>query len=264
MGARQSMTTFGTMGLLVSLLVVGGCSGGKSSAEVATKVPTTKTVVVLLDKTASIRDQNGVFKDALTRIVASLRGGDKFRLAEITGSSEDDFSFIVSENIPAPPKYNMLSDNKTAYDHTMKVDKATRIAIRKSLAQKVRIELRKTPKAMSTDLFGAINTVGLYLSNKSDTKKILVILSDMIEEDNHGHFQRIKWSDKKRQEILTRETNLGLVPNLTGVSVYVVGARSPRISTTQNIRFFWTEYFKATHATLLPQHYAHSLLSWTE
>lgn len=247
------------------VLTMTGCSkpGGLSgSNKTQADTPTNKTVVVLLDKTASVKDQNGVFKDALKRIVGSLHGGDKLRLAEITGSSEDDFAFVVQGTLPLPPSYNPLTTNKSEYDVQVKKAMDSRSAIRKQLSDKLDTELAKKPKAMSTDLFGAINTVGLYLEAHKKSKRVLVVLSDMVEEDAHWRFQRVKWTPALQTKIMTHEKTLGLVPDLSGVEVFVVGARSPRISTTQNIRFFWTKYFEATGATLPPDHYAHALLAW--
>ena len=244
------------------LIVATACSKSGPGQTGANGEPENKTVVVLLDKTASVKDQNGVFKEALKKIVGSLHGGDSFRLAEITGSSEDDFSFVVRSVLPAPTPYNPLTTNKSEYDVANKKAKSDRAAMRKTLLGNLDKELAKRPKAMTTDLFGAINTVGLYLQAHKDRKRILVILSDMIEEDSHWRFQKVKWTPALREKILAHEKGLGLLPDLSGVDVYVVGARGPRISVTQNIRFFWEEYFKDSHAVLPPDHYAHALLSW--
>jgi len=135
--------------------------------------------------------------------------------------------------------------------------------IRQKLLEQTKSELAKRPSAMQTDLFGAIYTASLYLSDKKG-KKILVVLSDMIEENDHWRFNKVKWTPTLEQKILSREEKLGLVPNMHGIEVYVVGARGNSLEVMQNIRHFWEAYFKKAGATFTEDHYAHTLLDWSE
>ena len=264
--ARQAAYEYAKIFILFAGLVVflAGCQKSKpGTAKSETAVPTEKNIVVLLDKTASVKDQKGVFSSAVKKIIGSLGPGDRFRLAEITGSSAADFDFVLKTRIPKNPPYNVLETNEAEYRDTVnKLDKKRKL-IRQKLLEQTKSELAKRPSAMQTDLFGAIYTASLYLSDKKG-KKILVVLSDMIEENDHWRFNKVKWTQTLEQKILSREEKLGLVPNMHGIEVYVVGARGNSLEVMQNIRHFWEAYFKKAGATFTEDHYAHTLLDWSE
>ena len=236
-------------------------NGGSSQNAVAPEVHHHKTVLVLLDKTASVKDQNTVFSEAIRRIVNSLKAGDKFRLALITGESDADFDFVSSLDLPKPPPYNPLETNEAVYKDTLAQQKDERKKKVADLFQKVDEALKTKPTAQSTDLFGAIYASSLYFDRVKD-QKILVILSDMIEEDANWSFNHVRWNDHLRSVILTHEKKLGLIPNMNGICVYVVGAKAPSLEMLQNIRFFWTQYFLQAHAGFSPDRYAHTMLYW--
>lgn len=264
--ACQSAYEYAKIFILFAGLVVflAGCQKSKpGTAKSETAVPTEKNIVVLLDKTASVKDQKGVFSSAVKKIIGSLEPGDRFRLAEITGSSAADFDFVLKTRIPKNPPYNVLETNEAEYKDTVNKLDQKRKLIRQKLLKQTKSELAKRPSAMQTDLFGAIYTASLYLSDKKG-KKILVVLSDMIEENAHWRFNKVKWTPTLEQKILSREEKSGLVPNMHGIEVYVVGARGNSLEVMQNIRHFWEAYFKKAGATFTEDHYAHTLLDWSE
>lgn len=245
-------------------LMLTACSHGKAShkktADAALK-PVPHNIVVLLDKTASVKDQNTVFKTALKTIIDNLKPGDKFRLAEITGESSSDFNFDVSLNLPPKPSYNMLTDNEAEYkEGLVKWNEKNKSRLSDTYNKALAI-LEKKPTAMQTDLFGAIYSSNLYLS-ESKNRNILVILSDMIEEDSHWRFQKVHWTEKLADKIIAHEKSLGLLSPMKNVCVYVIGARGPSLEITQRIRQFWTKYFHETQADFSEARYAHNLMGW--
>ena len=235
--------------------------GSASQNAVAPEVHHHKTVLILLDKTASVKDQNTVFSEAIRRIVNSLQAGDQFRLALITGESDADFDFVASLDLPKPPPYNPLETNEAVYKDTLAQQKDERKKKVSGLFQKVDDALKAKPTAQSTDLFGAIYASSLFFDRVKD-QKILVILSDMIEEDANWRFNHVRWNDHLRTVILAHEKKLGLIPDMSGICVYVVGAKAPSLEMLQNIRFFWTQYFLQAHAGFSPDRYAHTMLYW--
>ena len=243
-------------------LLVSACSGHSTAPKVLAKsAPTGRDIVILLDKTASVRDQGGVFKSAVRTIVKSLKPGDSLKVAEITGASVSDFDFVVHARIPVDPPFNMWSTNSAEYKDKISRLNTRRTMEKKDLLVQINRELSKKPSAMTTDLFGAIHAATLDLST-SKNKKVLVILSDMIEEDSRWRFNRVKWTPALREKILKHEKALGLVPDMRGIQVFVVGVRGPNLATTQNIWFFWRDFFAAAGAILPESQYAHTLLNW--
>ncbi len=236
-------------------------NGAASQNAAVPEVHQHKTVLILLDKTASVKDQNTVFSEAIRKIVNSLHAGDKFRLALITGESDADFDFVASLDLPKPPPYNPLETNEAVYKDTLAQQKDERKKKVAELFQKVDDALKAKPTAQSTDLFGALYASSLFFDRVKD-QKILVILSDMIEEDANWRFNHVRWNDHLRKVILAHEKKLGLIPNMSGICVYVVGAKAPSLEMLQNIRFFWTQYFLQAHAGFSPDRYAHTMLYW--
>lgn len=220
-----------------------------------------KTILVLLDKTASVKDQNTVFAEALNRILNELRSGDRFRLALITGASDADFDFVAELNLKKDPPFNPLVTNEAVYRDTVDKDNIEKKKSIEDLKAKVKAILLSKPTAQSTDLFGAIYTSSLFF-DKDPNQKIMVILSDMIEEDPNWRFNHLRWNKHVREMILNHEKKLGLIPSLANICVYVVGAKAPSLEMLQNIRFFWSEYFQEAHAGFSLDRYAHTMLHW--
>ncbi|MHB1925893.1 MAG: hypothetical protein ACYCRD_01325 [Leptospirillum sp.] len=220
-----------------------------------------KTVLILLDKTASVKDQNTVFSEAINRIIDSLNPGDHFRMALITGESDADFDFVASLDVQKNPPYNPLETNEAVYKDTIAQQAQQRKTLIAGLKSKVQEALKAKPTAQTTDLFGAIYASSLYFNRVRD-QKILVILSDMIEEDPNWRFNHLRWNEHIRKVILAHEKKLGLIPDMRGICLYVVGAKAPSLEMLQNIRFFWTRYFQEAHAGFSPDRYAHTMLYW--
>ena len=238
-----------------------GAGQSGNQAKSGEKVVVHKTILVLLDKTASVRDQNTVFAEALDRIISGLNPGDRFRLALITGASDADFDFVAELNLKESPPFNPLVTNESVYRDAVEKENVKRKQDIASLKAKVKAILLSKPTAQSTDLFGAIYTSSLFF-DKDPNQKILLILSDMIEEDPNWRFNHLRWNDHVRKTILNHEKKLGLIPNMANTCVYVVGAKAPNLDMLQNIRFFWTEYFEQAHAGFSLDRYAHTMLHW--
>ncbi|MHB1286401.1 MAG: hypothetical protein ACYCYP_07555 [Leptospirales bacterium] len=225
------------------------------------RMPDHKTIVVLLDKTASVKDQNTVFSEALSRVIDGLKPGDRFRLALITGASDANFDFVANLDMKMAPPFNPLITNEAVYRDTVEKESAKSKQEVLDLKAKVKAILLSKPNAQSTDLFGAIYTTSLFF-DKDPNQKILLILSDMIEEDPNWRFNHLHWNAHIRKVILEHQKKLGLIPNMSNTCVYVVGAKAPNLDMLQNIRFFWTEYFEQAHAGFSMDRYAHTLLHW--
>jgi lysophospholipase L1-like esterase len=98
---------------------------------------------------------------------------------------------------------------------------------------------------------------------------VLVIFSDRVEESEHYNFTRENLTEARIKKIISQNRSRGLLPDLAGVKVYVVGAsagayekmRSGRMAA---IRDFWLAYFKACGAELTRERYGGALLGWRE
>jgi hypothetical protein len=86
-------------------------------------------------------------------------------------------------------------------------------------------------------------------------RKTLVIFSDMVEESGELNFERDRLEPARVQGILATLSRDDRLPNLSGVSVYVVGATHVNLQRYRRTREFWLALFKAAGADLRPENY---------
>lgn len=120
----------------------------------------------------------------------------------------------------------------------------------------------KTRPKIGTDILGALINASKFLHSVDDARdRRLVILSDMVQSGRGFHFGKIQWSAEMIEEMLD-EIEL---PDLAGVSVYVVGAgaTAPDSFTSDQIagmEAFWGRLIGAAGGSL--ESYASTLLSF--
>ena len=96
----------------------------------------------------------------------------------------------------------------------------------------------------------------------SRSLKVLILMSDMIVDYPPYRFDRIQWSPDKNDAILKELETKGMLPDLSGVCVYVSGVSAASADQAGEIGRFWQEYFKRARADMDPRRYAHVLLHW--
>lgn len=116
----------------------------------------------------------------------------------------------------------------------------------------------------NTDIFSALTQAQLVFANFPNSKKILVIMSDMLESDSKYNFATATINDGITDKLINELRQQNMLPDLTGVEVYVAGADATNNNRFFTIRNFWQTYFKATGAQMLEEHYAASLIHFDE
>jgi hypothetical protein len=105
---------------------------------------------------------------------------------------------------------------------------------------------------------------GEILGSEKRPTKVLVLLSDMIEDSDMGNFERLQLDDSLTRREIERQRKAGLLPDLRGVRVYVVGANAVPMDRAAAIERFWRSYFSTCGATLGPGAYSRALPSFEE
>ena len=72
----------------------------------------------------------------------------------------------------------------------------------------------------------------------------------------------MSWSPEAKEKLLWELEDRDLIPDLSGVCVYVSGATAGSAELAGQISDFWRSYFARTKADLDPSRYAHVLLHW--
>ncbi len=213
-----------------------------------------KLVYVLFDLSGSTAQKRDIFSQWFNRIMENLHGGDRIVVEAIQSESALNATYPIDEQLPA---YSSWSDNPLIYKRKIMIQK-------EKIKQKVK-EFLKRKKSRSTGIMSAmIPAQQLFEVYPEFHKKILVIMSDMIEESRHYNFMHYPPNKRTASRIIKKEKAAGRLPDLKGVEVYVCGAGGRTTSQMLRIKNFWIAYFKACGASLNPDHYGPALPRFDE
>lgn len=180
-----------------------------------------------------------------------IQAKDRIVIIPITGQSKTNTKIISDVYIPKKG----LIDSKSKYRlQTVPVKKKFRNDIIEAFSEPI--------LANNTEILSAIEVAEHLFKGIEAKRKILVILSDMIEESEYYNF---KENTVYSQQIIEKERSAGRMPVLDGVKVYVSGASAETDKKFDEVREFWMSYFEKTGASLPEHNYCSSeLLSFDE
>jgi hypothetical protein len=246
--------------LLSALMIVSGCHGTKA-------IPTLFSsdrdiaVYVLFDisgSTSSESIRQGYLKDLNTvETLLATRSGNL--RGDVIGSEALNTSTIPI-NVTFPSYNTVLS---TEDEHNKEVRAALDL-----LHQQVKKTLDSRTPSSQTAIMGSLEVAAKVLNGDQLTEakqKVLVIFSDMVEESAHYRFPNEHLTDARIRAIVEAERVGGRLPNLKGVKVWKTGASAERLDDdrSRELQRFWIEYFRASGASLVPDHYGSTLLNFS-
>ncbi len=245
-----------TMG---ALLLAAGCT--RSSEE--TTDPRGTEIVVFIDFSQSIgRSDRALFEQDFTdRIIPSLSPGDRILIAPINDKTLTAFHPLLDQTFPPKPEFDGWLDNTLKYELQVKEADAQVVKLKESIQEQVASIFDARHTSQQTDILSSL-LIAEKLFHNQPRHKVLVLMSDMIADYPPYRFDRIAWSPTTNQKILSELDEKGLIPDLSGVCVYVSGASARSAELAARIGQFWQEYFRRTKADMDPSRYAHVLLHW--
>ncbi len=104
-----------------------------------------------------------------------------------------------------------------------------------------------------TDILSTLHDVGEELRAYRDHETILYLFSDMLQSNRAIDMEGLR--QMPPADWVAEADAEGMLPDLTGLCVMVVGARVDT-EIAQRVKAFWDEYFQTTGATLLDRNYA--------
>ena len=105
-----------------------------------------------------------------------------------------------------------------------------------------------------TDILSTLHLVGAELQAQPQHRTTFILFSDMLQANQVMNLEGLV--RMPADNWIRQQAEQGTLPDLTGLCVYVVGAREDnRVS--QIVKEFWTEYFEVTGATLADQNYTY-------
>jgi hypothetical protein len=211
-----------------------------------------RLIIILVDMSDSANQaRRTVCKDAFEKIYQNIRQGDRVVVATITSHSYIEFKPTVDVEIP----------KKTIWDNRLQFEK--KLANTK---EKIRGETNKLLSrergTLLTEILDSLNIADIIFHDEKERQKILVILSDMIEDSKEYNFDKDKITDDYINNAIRDRQKNKLMPNFTGVKVYVAGASAADSNKFRAIQTFWTRYLTKSGADFSPQRYGHSLISF--
>ena len=222
-----------------------------------------KEIVIFVDFSGSIGAENKslIEQDFADSIIPSLSAGDRILVAPINEKTLTSFHPLIDTSFPPKPQFNGWMDNTMRHDGEVKAFEIEVDKLRGEVRSQVPEMLEKSGFSLKTDIFSSLLMAEKLFSN-TERRKILILMSDMIVDYPPYRFDRISWSPEKNAELLSELQETGLVPDLSGVCVYVSGVTAGSADLARQISAFWQAYFDLTHADLDPSRYAHVLLHW--
>jgi hypothetical protein len=210
-----------------------------------------RVLAVFVDMSGSTnKARRTVYRNAFEKIFQNLQDGDRIVVGTITGRSYIDFKPAVDAEIP---KQSIWVNRITYEQKRAKTRKNIKTEVDRLLSAK-----RGTPR---TEIINSLNIADKIFHNEK-RRKILIILSDMIQDSREHKFDRVKVTNKYITKIIRDRKKQNLIPDLETVKVYVAGASASNSKKYRSIEKFWNRYFVATGADFSLHRYGHSLLEF--
>jgi len=243
---------------MLGLLLMIGCTPSSHAT-----ASSGKAVVIFVDFSESVRGPaRRLFQgDLEAQILPSLSAGDRILIAPINDKTLTEFHPLVETTLPRKPEFNGWLDNVMKYNRAAKDIDTQVVQLKETIRAQVVEVLAGRESAKLTDIFSSL-LVAEKLFHSEPRRKVLVLMSDMIEDYPPYHFEEISWSPATTQRLLAELAAKGLIPRLPDVCVYVSGVSGRSVDLVENIGRFWQAYFQRAEADMDASRYAHVLLHW--
>jgi hypothetical protein len=243
---------------LPALVLATGCTRSSQAA------PQRGTAVVaFVDFSASVGGGDRVaFKREIEKqVLPWLEPGDSFLLAPIHDKTLTEFRPLAEAELPPRAHFNGWMNNVIKFNRQAKETDAQIVQVKETLRTQTAAALARSSQARYTDIFSSLQVAEKLFSAES-RRKVLILMSDMIEDYPPYAFDRMAWTPATTAKILSDLEAKRGIADLRGVCVYVSGVSAPTADLANNIGRFWEAYFQKAGADLHPSRYAHVLLHW--
>ncbi|UCD77996.1 MAG: hypothetical protein JSW26_21690 [Desulfobacterales bacterium] len=248
---RWSLTIFCV--IIFSNLVLLNSVEGKNDAlwKFSKEKKDPRAIVVFVDMSGSTNQaRRTVYRSAFEKIYQNLQQGDRIIVGTITGRSYIDFKPVVDAEIP---KQSIWVNRISFEQNLVQTKKDIKNEVEKLLSLK-----RGTPR---TEIINSLNIADKIFHNEQ-RQKILILLSDMVQDSKEYNFDRVKVTDEYITRIIKERQKQNLIPRLNDVKVYVAGASADDSKKFRSIEKFWTRYFAVCGADFSSHRYGHSLIEF--
>jgi hypothetical protein len=210
-----------------------------------------RVITVFVDMSGSTNQaRRTVYQNAFEKIYQNLQQGDRIIVGTITDRSYIDFKPAIDAEIPV----QSIWVNRITFEQNLaKTKKDINDEMEKLLSLK-----RGTPR---TEIINSLN-IADNIFHGEKRQKILILLSDMVQDSKEYNFDRAKITDEYIAGIIRERQKQNLIPRLNDVKVYVAGASAADSKKFNAIELFWSRYFAACGADFSSHRYGHSLIEF--
>lgn len=237
--------------LLTALVLTSGsgaCTGGAAAdgdPQAAASARPAKQVIFVYDRSTSIPDHTLTLATRLTNQ----------RLDEMDHGDRVAAMQLLQLSLAEPPRRwsQQVPDWELAGQELMR-DSVSRVRFLRD-AKILLSQLSDTAGRQSidgTDILSTLHDVGEELRAYRDHETVLYLFSDMLQSNRTIDMEGLR--QMPPADWVAKADAQGMLPDLTGLCVMVVGARVDT-EIAQRVKAFWDEYFQTTGATLLDRNY---------
>ncbi|MCL4354536.1 hypothetical protein M1349_03655, partial [Patescibacteria group bacterium] len=197
-----------------------------------------KIVCVLFDlsETTNTPEIRKTYLNRFKFVLDRMQVGDAIEAALITEKSVSELNLSVEYEFPV---INSKTDTeifkrkaKEQSDSILNVKRDSILTVADSILFKPK------RKILFTEIMGSLQVAERVFKSFPQPRKILVVFSDMIEDSKHYNFERENLSSQRINQIINREKKDNLLPNISGVKIYVAGATAKDSERYNNIKNF--------------------------
>ena len=211
-----------------------------------------RVIVMFVDMSGSTnRARRTIYKKAFEMIYQNLRQGDRVMVGTITSRSYIDFKPAVDVEIPK----KSIWVNRIQFERNL-------AGTKEKIQREVNRLLSKKRGTQRTEILNSLNIADTIFHDEKKRQKILVILSDMIQDSKEYNFAWAKVTNSYINKVISYRQKHNLIPNLTGAKIYVAGASAADSRKYRSIENFWTRYFEKCGADFSHHRYGHTLISF--
>lgn len=245
---RSTFRLFGI--ILLSLLLAGSLNlSAEAAGESWNNGKKPRVIIVFVDMSGSTNfARQTVYGECFAKIYETLDQGDRIVIGTITDRSFIDFKPVVDVEIPKKSVWL----NRIQYERSVTETK-------EKIGQEVGKLLSRKKGTQRTEILNSLNIAEIIFHDEK-REKILVILSDMIQDSREYNFETAKITNDYIDKVIRYRQRQKLIPNLAGVKVYVAGASGEDSNKFRSIEQFWARYFERAGADYSHHRYGHSLI----
>lgn len=204
-------------------------------------------ILIMIDFTLSIKNDIEHYKTNIQKIINQLPQGSHVVIGKICETTEASFKPIVSEKLLV---YNFITDSDLDIDDANDT-------IKKRIINLVYKEFDESELYKNTNIISSLKLINNVFPDSG--KKYLFLFSDMLHSYIDFNLEKQKIDDKFIEKTIEKLKKEDMLPDLTNVKIYVVGAKAKDDYTYNQIKKFWQRIFNECNAQLV--HYSYSIIN---